>query len=73
VGDDHLRIVDFLSLPDEPIRTALRERLQSKATCISSELGKVPLMTDLREALADSFVETFAKLPLGELKVELES
>jgi lipoyl(octanoyl) transferase len=73
VGDDHLRIVDFLAMSDETMRASLKERLRSKATCISAELGAVPVMINLRTALAGSFVATFAELSLGERKVRQDS
>jgi lipoyl(octanoyl) transferase len=59
IGDDHLRITDFLSVSNEEDRKTLHERLRSKATCITAELGHAPEMATLREAMAQSFLNTF--------------
>ena len=61
IGDDHLRIVDYLAMTNEQAREMLRERLKQRATSISTELGHRVSLDDLRACLADSFRE---RLPL---------
>ncbi|MDD5089038.1 MAG: hypothetical protein PHI18_09630 [bacterium] len=60
-GDDHLRIVDYLKLPDEAARHLLRDRLKQHSTSLSAELGSPVDFTRLRQHLAQSFREVFAE------------
>ena len=60
VGEDHLRIVEFLRLVDEHSRETLRNRLRERSTCITHELGHPVSMTSLRHELAEAFVRVFA-------------
>jgi lipoate-protein ligase A len=55
VGEDHLRIVNYLAMTNEPSREQLHERLKRHATSISTELGYRIALEDLRQALAQSF------------------
>lgn len=64
-GSDHLRITEFLLLKDEHSRALLRTKLESKATCIADELGHAVAISDVREAMAQSFLTVFDKVPLG--------
>jgi lipoate-protein ligase A len=59
-GDDHLRIADFLRMPNEAEREALRRRLAEKATSVAAELGHTIPMETLRAALTASFSCVFA-------------
>lgn len=61
MGDDHLRIVDYLAMTDEASRELLRERLRSRATTIAEELGHRVSQDELRSSLAQSFLNS---LPL---------
>ncbi len=61
IGDDHLRIADYLAMSNEASRELLRERLRSRATTITEELGHRVSLEDLRAALTHSFQN---KLPL---------
>jgi len=61
MGDDHLRIVDYLSMSSGPSRDLLRKRLQTRATTISTELKRDVNVLDLRQCLARAFEEN---LPL---------
>jgi lipoate-protein ligase A len=62
VGDDHLRIVDYLGAADDASRESLRERLTARATSITAELGHRISLETLRQQLAKSFVEKFPLL-----------
>lgn len=62
IGDDHLRIVDYLSLASEPARDVLRQKLHRRATTISTELGHDVDVRDLRLSLARAFEERFPLL-----------
>lgn len=62
IGDDHLRIVNYLTVTHESARESLRERLVSRATTISAELGRRVDLEDLRQALADSFAAQYPLL-----------
>lgn len=59
VGDDHLRIVDFLSVAHEEDRELLRKRLADKATCVNNEIGAGSHIANLRSAMARSFLQEF--------------
>ena len=59
-GDDHLRIVDYLMMPDEAARNSLRERLKKHSTSVYAELGFSVEMERLRRELARSFTDVFA-------------
>jgi lipoyl(octanoyl) transferase len=61
-GDDHLRIADFLVLPDETARVALRDKLRTKSTSIRGELRRPISMQDLRQAMERSFHATFESI-----------
>jgi lipoate-protein ligase A len=61
-GDDHLRIVDYLTLSGESARNALRKRLCERSTSIIRERGEPIDISDLREALAASFTARFQLL-----------
>lgn len=63
VGDDHLRIVDYLSMTNDVARELLRERLKSRATSIVAELGHRVSLEDLRQTLAQCFKDKFSLLP----------
>jgi len=60
-GDDHLRIVDYLKLPDESARSALRDRLREHSTSVTVELGYPVEIERLRWELARSFTDVFAE------------
>lgn len=59
-GNDHLRIVDYLKLPDESARNTLRDRLREHSTSIAAELGLPIEIERLRSELAKSFVDVFS-------------
>jgi lipoyl(octanoyl) transferase len=61
-GDDHLRIADFLVLPDEAARTELWSKLRNKSTSIGAELGHPVAMQDLRQAMEQSFRAAFESM-----------
>ena len=59
VGDDHLRIVNFLRIANASERETLRQKLSFKATSITAELGRRISVEALRSVLAKSFQQTF--------------
>ncbi|MBL0060271.1 MAG: hypothetical protein IPP40_01940 [bacterium] len=59
VGEDHLRIVDFLSVSREEDRALLRQRLSEKATCVENEIGSGDHMPQLRTAFEQSFQRAY--------------
>jgi lipoate-protein ligase A len=69
IGEDHLRIVDYLSMSSEPARELLRHKLQTCATTISAELKFDVNGLDLRRCLARSFKEKFSLLLQDHLEV----
>ncbi len=60
VGDDHLRIVDFLTVLREEDRALLRQRLAEKATCVENEIGVGDHMPPLRAAFEQSFQRAYS-------------
>jgi lipoate-protein ligase A len=58
-GNDHLRIVEFLTVSREADRSALRNRLDEKATCVENEIGAGEHIQSLRAALEQAFVDTY--------------
>ncbi len=62
VGDDHLRIVDYLAMSGESAREVLRQRLKSRATSIADELGHRISLEALRAELERSFRKKFCLL-----------
>lgn len=60
-GNDHLRIVEFLSVSGEDERSLLRKRLAEKATCVEAEIGPGGHAAALRVALERSFREMFVE------------
>jgi lipoyl(octanoyl) transferase len=58
-GDDHLRIAEFLILPNETARNTLREKLRTKSTSVRAELGHPISIPDLRQAMERSFRTAF--------------
>lgn len=61
MGDDHLRIVEFLTVSRLEEREMLRRRLDAKATCVAREIGAGDHRAALRQALADSFLTYYAE------------
>lgn len=61
MGNDHLRIVDYLSVNRPEEREMLRKRLDSKATCVANEIGSGDFRADLRAALALSFTNNYSE------------
>lgn len=59
MGNDHLRIVEFLSVSRPEEREMLRKRLDSKATCVQNEIGAGDHRDVLRAALAAAFADHF--------------
>lgn len=59
LGDDHLRISDFLVVKSETEREMLKRRLEAKSTCVSREVGPQDLRVPLRKALAQAFTNHF--------------
>ncbi|RPH95333.1 hypothetical protein EHM69_04655 [candidate division KSB1 bacterium] len=65
VGNDHLRIVDFLLMRNEPDREKLRNKLAEKATSASEQLGRVVSPGELRVPIAEAFTEVFSRFPIA--------
>lgn len=59
VGEDHLRIVDFLTVSREEDKVLLRKRLAEKATCVENEIGNGDHITALRNAFEESFQRAY--------------
>lgn len=59
VGEDHLRIVDFLTVSREEDRGLLRQRLAEKATCVGNEVGSGDHIPAMRIALEQSFQRAY--------------
>lgn len=59
LGDDHLRIVNFLSVSSDADRELLRTRLEAKSTCVRREIGAIEIRDTLREELANAFTSRF--------------
>lgn len=55
LGPDHLRIVDFLSLPDEETRERMRGELRSLTTDLSASTGRRVEFGEVEEALRRGF------------------
>ncbi|MCB1061083.1 MAG: hypothetical protein KDB65_12720 [Calditrichaeota bacterium] len=55
LGNDHLRIVEFLTVSQETDRESLRSRLDKKATCVENEIGQGNHAKELRHALETAF------------------
>jgi lipoyl(octanoyl) transferase len=62
IGNDHLRIADFLKLPCEQDRELLRRRLREKATCASDAAEGEIAIPKLRAALGESFPRLFSEI-----------
>ncbi len=60
VGEDHLRIVEFLTVSSEEDRALLRQRLAEKATCVENEIGAGDHMPKLRTAFEQSFQRAYS-------------
>lgn len=62
MGNDHLRIVDFLLMESEDMRETLRQKLQKRATSAGMELGRPVDVGTFREVAALCFLEVFDNL-----------
>ncbi|MCB9357119.1 MAG: hypothetical protein H6506_05010 [Calditrichaeota bacterium] len=60
LGDDHLRITDFLAVRSESERDMLRRRLEMKSTSVSREIGEADSRQCLRSGLAEMFGKHFS-------------
>ncbi len=60
-GNDHLRIVDFLSVTSAEDRVLLRKRLAQKSTSVENEIGAGDHVKRLRQSLEISFVAAFGE------------
>ncbi len=60
LGDDHLRISEFLRVSDEAARKRLRESLIAKATSARVELGRDVEIPKVRRAMESSFAQEFS-------------
>ncbi|MBU0507263.1 lipoate--protein ligase family protein [bacterium] len=72
-GDDHLRIVEYLRLPDESARRGLQDRLRERSTSVAAELGMLLPNTVLREALARSFAAVFRNVHVSSRTKAIEA
>ncbi|MBK6766863.1 MAG: hypothetical protein IPG71_11300 [bacterium] len=61
MGNDHLRIVEYLAVNRPEERDLLRKRLDSKATCVTNEIGAGDHREILRAALESSFAKHYAE------------
>lgn len=61
-GPDHLRLVSLLRLPSGELRQELASRLRATSTSVSEEFGRALDMHELRDTLAEAFIEEFALL-----------
>lgn len=61
MGDDHLRITQFLKIRDESSRSRLLERLRERATSIHQELGRDLPVNEVEEAILDGFEHVFGE------------
>jgi lipoate-protein ligase A len=55
LGPDHMRIVDFLNLPDEGTRERMREELQRRTTDLSAAAGRRVTFDEVDQALRRGF------------------
>lgn len=62
LGDDHLRIADYLKLNNDQDREVLRKRLDSSATSVARELGKAISDDEIRQHMETSFRMMLADL-----------
>lgn len=59
LGDDHLRIPQFLRLSDDAARQSLKEKLAKKATSVTAETGQHPDIVHVRAIMEKSFSTHF--------------
>ncbi|MFZ5434258.1 MAG: lipoate--protein ligase family protein [Calditrichota bacterium] len=60
IGNDHLRITDYLKMESDEARQILKDRLDEKATCIENETQNSVNMDVLRECMAAGFMRIFS-------------
>jgi lipoate-protein ligase A len=76
LGPDHLRIVEFLSLPDDETRGGLRRELEEKTTDLSSVLGRRVDFGEVAASIKQGFEECwgirFQEAEYADLDFELE-
>jgi lipoyl(octanoyl) transferase len=63
LGPDHKRIVEFLNLPSEEERNALRRELNEKTTELSAVLNRVITFEEVAEAILRGFKKTWSIAP----------
>ncbi len=61
LGDDHVRIADYLTLSSDEDHAKLKLRLHDHSTCIEAELGHRISVADLRAAMENSFRTVFSR------------
>jgi len=63
IGPDHKRMIDFLNLPSEGERDALRRELNEKTTELSTVLHRVITFEEVAEAILQGFQKAWSITP----------